>query len=412
MSQIRKVDVAVVGSGPAGHVAAVQMARLGLSCVLIGPEHGGKDGRTTALLGSSVPYLEALGLWDAIASKGQALRVMRLIDDTGRLFKAPTTEFDSSEIGLEAFGYNIDNNQLVACLHEAVRDLVEDERLFEDKQLARSVRLEGDHADVEMEDGSIWQARLAIAADGRNSIVRQAAGIEMRKWSYPQTALVVNLHHKNEAHRNISTEFHTKTGPFTLVPFREGYSSSLVCVVTAEDAERLKSLCRLELALELERRAHSIYGAFDVISDPQTFPLAGMVAKQFHGPRAAFIAESAHAFPPIGAQGLNLSLRDIAALADIIREDGIKDPGSLEVLETYGRMRRSDVWSRTAGVHMLNMSLISALPFGQGARSAGLALANMVPSLRKLMMKAGLDAPGKIGWTSRVMNKKERGAQG
>ena len=407
MSHMRKVDVAVVGSGPAGHVAAIQMAKLGLSCVLIGPEHSGEDGRTTALLGSSVPYLQSLGLWDAIEAEGQALRVMRLIDDTGRLFKAPTTEFDSSEIELDAFGYNIDNNRLVATLHAALK-AQDPEHLIQDKQFARSVRLEHDEARIEMEDGSIWQARLAIAADGRKSIVRDAAGIEMRKWTYPQTALVVNLHHPSTPHNNASTEFHTKTGPFTLVPYRDGVTSSLVCVVSDDDAERLKGMSRQALALELEQRAHSIYGAFNVISDPQSFPLSGMIAKTFYGPRSVLIAESAHAFPPIGAQGLNLTLRDISTLADVIRENGIEDPGAEEVVQTYGHSRRSDIWSRTAGVHMLNMSLISALPLGQGARTAGLALANMVPSLRKLMMKAGLDAPTKIGWSADAMRKPEK----
>nr|WP_319389179.1 UbiH/UbiF family hydroxylase [uncultured Cohaesibacter sp.] len=404
MLQSRQVDVAVVGSGPAGHVAAIQMIRLGFSCVLIGPAHDGTDGRTTALLGSSVPYLEGLGLWDAIKSEGQALRTMRLIDDTGRLFKAPTTEFQSSEIGLEAFGYNIDNNRLVASLHSALGGL-EMSRLIEDQQFASSVAFGGDRVHIDMADGTEWNARLVIAADGRKSIVREAAGIEMRKWSYPQAALVVNLHHGSTAHNNVSTEFHTKTGPFTLVPYRDGFTSSLVCVVTAEDAERLKAMEPEALALELERRAHSIYGALEVISTPQIFPLSGVMAKKFHGPRAALIAESAHAFPPIGAQGLNLTLRDISTLADVIREDGIKDPGSEEVLVAYDHMRRGDIWSRTAGVHMLNMSLISSLPFGQGARTAGLALANMVPTLRKFMMKAGLDAPGRIGWTSAAMKK-------
>ena len=131
------------------------------------------------------------------------------------------------------------------------------------------------------------------------------------------------------------------------------------------------------------------------------FPLSGMVAKQFHGVRAALIAESAHAFPPIGAQGLNLSLRDYRELW--LRLSGrakAQIPGLMMCWRAYGRMRRADIWSRTAGVHMLNMSLISALPFGQGARTAGLALAKMVPSLRKLMMKAGLDAPGQIGLSS------------
>ena len=396
MGEMQFVDVAVVGSGPAGHVAAIQMAQLGLSVALIGPAHSDKDGRTTALLGSSMRYLAHLGLWDGVKAKGQALRVMRLIDDTGRLLRAPTTEFDSSEIGLEAFGYNIDNNELVAALHDGLSEF-DAKLLIQDQQFARSVALDEEHAIIQMEDGNGWHAKLAIAADGRNSLVKDASGIEMRKWGYPQAALVVNLHHPGVSHHNSSTEFHTPTGPFTLVPYRDGYTSSLVCVVTPEIADELKAMDRERLALELERRAHSIYGAFEMISEPQIFPLAGMVAKDFQGLRAALIAESAHVFPPIGAQGLNLSLRDIEALAEAIEQSGMKDPGCHEVLEAYGRSRRSDIWSRTAGVHMLNMSLLSSLPFGQGVRTAGLALANMVPSFRRFMMKAGLDSPKRFG---------------
>ena len=396
--EIKQVDVAVVGSGPAGHVAAIQMAKLGLKTVLIGPAHSGADGRTTALLGSSVSYLQRLGLWDAVKAEGEALRVMRLIDDTGRLFRAPTTEFDSSEIGMEAFGYNIDNNKLVTALHQGL-DAARDS-LIEDQQFAASIALEDDHAIVTMEDGVIWHAKLAIAADGRQSLVKAAANVEMRKWSYPQAAFVLNLRHASTPHNNCSTEFHTKTGPFTLVPYEDGFTSSLVCVVTPETAADLQGMDKEALALELERRAHSIYGSFEIISDPQVFPLAGMVAKEFSGTRAALIAESAHVFPPIGAQGLNLSLRDIEALADAIDDagqDGRIDPGSDVLLSAYDRSRRADIWSRTAGVHMLNMSLLSSLPFGQGARTAGLALANMVPSFRRFMMKAGLDAPSRIG---------------
>lgn len=395
---VKKIDVAVVGSGPAGHVAAIQMAKFGLSTVLIGPGHTGTDGRTTALLGSSVSYLERLGLWQAVKAEGQALRVMRLIDDTGRLLRAPTTEFDSSEISLEAFGYNIDNNKLVAALHAGL-DGTQD-NLIEDQQFASSVSLDEDKASITMQDGTIWQAKLAIAADGRQSLVKAAANIEMRKWSYPQAAFVLNLRHGSTPHNNTSTEFHTKTGPFTLVPYQDAYTSSLVCVVTPETAAELKALSHETLALELERRAHSIYGAFEILTDPQVFPLAGMVAKGFCGPHAALIAESAHVFPPIGAQGLNLSLRDIEALADAIEDQGttgLQDPGNDKLLAAYDRSRRADIWSRTAGVHMLNMSLLSSLPFGQGARTAGLALANMVPSFRRFMMKAGLDAPSRIG---------------
>ncbi|SNY93334.1 2-octaprenyl-6-methoxyphenol hydroxylase [Cohaesibacter sp. ES.047] len=410
MSNEREIDIAIVGSGPAGHVAALQMARLGFSTVLIGPAHAGTDGRTTALLGSSAQYLESLGLWDAVRARGQALRVMRLVDDTGRLFRAPTTEFDSSEIGLEAFGYNIDNNLLVEALDEGLEG-IDSSLLHQDQQFAKSVELHDDHALIEMADGSAWRAKLAIAADGRKSLVKDAAGIEMRKWGYPQAAMVVNLSHPSTPHGNASTEFHTPTGPFTLVPYRDGRTSSLVCVVTSETAERLKAMDKDALEAELERRAHSIYGAFELASEPQVFPLSGMVAKAFHGKRAAMIAESAHVFPPIGAQGLNLSLRDIEALAKAItsqgEQDGTRDPGSDQVLSSYGSARLADIWSRTAGVHMLNMSLLSSLPFGQGARTAGLALANMVPPLRKFMMKAGLDAPTRIGKLGNALRKSD-----
>ena len=254
MSKANQVDVAIVGSGPAGHVAALQMARLGLSTILIGPAHSGADGRTTALLGSSMSQLERLGVWNDVTIHGQALRVMRLIDDTGRLFRAPTTEFDSSEIGLDAFGYNIGNNKLVDVLQD--RFHADGSGLLErDQQFARSVALKDDVAEVTMEDGTVWRARLAIAADGRNSRVRQAAGIDMRRWSYPQAALVVNLRHSASAHNNVSTEFHTKTGPFTLVPYEDQRTSSLVCVVTPEVAEALKAMDSSALSLELERRA-------------------------------------------------------------------------------------------------------------------------------------------------------------
>lgn len=396
MSEIKYADIAVVGSGPAGHVAAIQMAKLGLSCVLIGPDHPGTDGRTTALLGSSMTYLESLDLWHEVKAQGQPLRVMRLFDDTSRLVRAPATEFDSSEIGLEAFGYNINNNKLVVALH---KDLGSLSGLVQDKQFANSVSLHQDHALIAMEDGTSWQVKLAIAADGRNSLVKEASGVEMRKWSYPQAAFVLNLRHKDMSHNNVSTEFHTPSGPYTLVPYEDMHTSSLVCVVTPEEAEKLKAMERDALVLELEKRAHHIYGAFELLTEPQIFPLAGMVAKKFSGTRAALIAESAHVFPPIGAQGLNLSLRDIEELASQIKtafEQGEKDPGSAAILKGYDEARRSDIWSRTAGVHMLNMSLLSSLPILQGMRTAGLAMAKHFAPLRKLLMKAGLDSPARF----------------
>ncbi len=161
-----------------------------------------------------------------------------------------------------------------------------------------------------------FSAKLAVAADGRRSTLREAAGIEVKSWSYPQVAVVLNLEHRLP-HQQVSTEFHTSTGPFTLVPL-PGRQSSLVCVETADGAADLLAMTEEKLEAELERRAHSILGRFKLSTKPQSFPLSGLTATSLVGPRLALVGETAHVFPPIGAQGLNLSLRDIRDLISVV----------------------------------------------------------------------------------------------
>ncbi|MEP2705484.1 MAG: UbiH/UbiF family hydroxylase [Roseibium sp.] len=383
-------DVAVVGGGPAGRIAALAFAHQGLSVALIATQAIESDGRTTALWQQSLDLLRSIGVWANLEANAAPLKKMRMIDATGRLIRAPEVTFDSAELGIETFGYNVLNKGLNIALEDAC---VVSENITSITELASHVHFGSACAEITTESGKVIKARLAVAADGRRSVLRNTAGIEVKRWSYPQEALVLNLEH-SIPHHSVSTEFHTPTGPFTLVPL-PGHQSSLVCVETAEEAARLKSLPATDLERELERRAHSILGRFKLASLPQTFPLSGMTAKSLVGPRLALIGETAHVFPPIGAQGLNLSMRDIADLAKGL--SGAKqrqiDLGDPSILETYEKKRFSDIRQRTNAVDMLNRSLLTDFLPVQIARSGGMYLAGKVGPFRRLLMREGM-APG------------------
>ena len=383
-------DIAIAGGGPSGRIAALTLAQQGLSCIVIAPKASRADGRTTALWQKSVDLLRDIGIWADIEGNAAPLKRMRMIDATGRLFRAPEVVFDSAELGLEEFGFNILNSDLNAVLEkscEAQAGLA----VIDDSVV--DVDFGADLATLKTASGKTIAAKLAVAADGRHSRLREAADIEVRRWSYPQEAVVLNLEHRLP-HQNSSTEFHTPTGPFTLVPL-PGRQSSLVCVETPEGAAALLALEPQKLALELERRAHSILGAFSLASQPQSFPLSGLGAKKLVGPRLALIGETAHVFPPIGAQGLNLSLRDIFDLAAVLlaADRTHADIGSTSVLASYERKRLGDVQSRTNAVDLLNRSLLTGFLPVQLARSAGMYLAGKVGPLRRMLMREGL-APG------------------
>ncbi len=383
-------DIAVVGAGPSGLTAALVCAHAGFSTVLIAPTVDQLDGRTTALLQASVDLLDGIGVWERLRPLATPLSRMRMVDDTGRLIRAPEVTFDCSELGLEAFGYNLLNKDLNRTLEEAAG---QHENLHFIRQKASGFVYGDDYAGIHLEDGRKLTASLVIAADGRNSAARAAANIDVRRWDYPQMAVVLNLTHERP-HGETSTEFHTPTGPFTLVPL-PGRSSSLVCVVTPEQASSLTALSDEDLARELERRSHSILGKVTIATSPQKFPLSGLTAKSVSGQRLALIGEAAHVFPPIGAQGLNLGLRDVASLGTLLsraKAQG-KDVGGPELLAAYARDRKLDISSRTAAVDALNRSLLTDFLPIQIARSAGLYLADRIPPLRRLLMREGI-APG------------------
>jgi 2-octaprenyl-6-methoxyphenol hydroxylase len=367
-------DVVVIGGGPAGVAAAIALAETGASTALIARRAPYGDNRTTALLGGSVDFLEQLEVWPRCKDKAAPLQTMRLVDDTGRLIRAPEVRFSCDEIGLDVFGYNIDNRALMTALEERAAELSALTR-FDDE--AETISPEDADVAIHTRDGKSLSARLVVGADGRQSLCREAAGIEVRRRELNQAAATFNISH-SRPHRNISTEFHTR--------------SSVVWVAAPREAERLIALTDDELSEAAERQSHSILGRIAVEPGRHLFPLAIEQPRQFGQHRIALVGEAAHVLPPIGAQGLNMGLRDAADIADIVRQAMLsgEDPGSPRVLKGYDSTRRSDVASRTFAIDAANRSLLSDFLPMQTLRAVGLHLIGSIGPLRRLAMREGL----------------------
>jgi 2-octaprenyl-6-methoxyphenol hydroxylase len=381
-----KAEIAVVGGGPSGLIAALALGVAGVEAILFAPPMASPDRRTTALLDGSVQALKRLAVWDSLSSHTAPLEKLRLVDGTNRLVRAPEVLFSCGELGLDAFGHNIENESLRSVLRAAVGRMP---TISVVEQAVAKVSV-ADDAVLLAHDGGEVAVSLVIAADGRRSLCREAAGIGTSRREFPQVALTMNLRH-SRPHENTSTEFHTETGPFTLVPL-PGQRSSLVCVVDPQQAEELSALDDATLGRDIERRAHSILGRMEIDGARGRFPLAIETADRLAARRIALVGEAGHLLPPIGAQGLNLGIRDavtIAELAVVALRDG-KDAGVDEVLSAYEKTRKADVGSRALAVDLFNRSLLSGFLPAHVARAVGLEAASRIGPLRRAVMRQGL----------------------
>ncbi|MEW9837957.1 UbiH/UbiF family hydroxylase [Mesorhizobium marinum] len=384
---IETPPIIVAGTGPVGLIAALALADLGIPVVLAGRAPAAADRRTTALMTPALDYLDRLGVLEGLKRKAAPLKAMRIVDATGRVVRSPPVTFRAAEIGQDHFGLNIPNRDLNEALEAALASRPGVDR--RDVMIA-AWTIAADEVVARLDDGAVVEGALAVAADGRLSPARKAAGIRTSATAYPQAALVLNFAH-SRGHGFVSTEFHTETGPFTQVPL-PGDRSSLVWVVRPNTAEELIALSDAALSARIEERMQSMLGKVSVEAGRQVYPLGATLPARFAQNRVALVGEAAHVFPPIGAQGLNLGIRDVRDLVGIVGEN-IPDPGSDRAMAAYDRKRRPDVLARAGAVNLLNRSLLSDMLPAQIARSAGLGVVGGLAPLRALFMREGLQ-PG------------------
>ena len=383
MSRMKIYDIVVAGTGPAGLATALLAEYAGLDVALIGPRENADDGRTTTLMLPALRILEHAGIDSRFGGRAAALKTMRIIDGTKRLIRSPVSTFEAFEIGETHFGMNIPNRVLNATLAGNVRATGVRWR----ETIVSGWTLKADHNLAALEDGATVRAKLVAAADGRNSPARAAAGLSVRLSAHGQAAFVTTFSHER-AHNGVSTEFHTEYGPFTAVPL-PGNRSSLVWVTKPHRAEELLATPADELSFRIENRMESVLGKVTVDGGLQVYPLSSGLPSAFAAKRIALVGEAAHVFPPIGAQGLNLGIRDAADLI-AVAESNRADPGSDSAMRMYEGKRRPDIVARTGAVSLLNRSLLSDSPPAQIARSLGLAALSGFAPLRGFFMREGM----------------------
>ncbi len=374
--------VFVAGAGPAGIAAAALFAKEGVATALVAPA-AAEDPRTVALMQPSIQLLRYLDIWPGnLEAQTSPLRKLKIIDDTGSLIVAPNLEFDSEELNLGAFGWNIPLGLLLPALRKRAEDL----GVTFIEATVTSARSSGDAIHIALSNTSEISATLCLAADGANSAMRKAAGIATDTWSYDQTAIATSFAH-TMGHDNVSTEYHKSAGPFTTVPLPDK-RSSLVWMERPARAEALIAMSEGELAAEIQIETHGELGLISNLGPRKSFPMKGLTARQFAKDRVILIGEAAHVVPPIGAQGLNMSLRDAALAADLILAG--KDAGSDRLMAEYNALRRAEVLPRQQLIDLMNKSLLLGLLPLEVARALSLSALRYVGPLKHFIMERGL----------------------
>ncbi|MFT7369364.1 MAG: 2-octaprenyl-6-methoxyphenol hydroxylase [Alteromonas macleodii] len=394
-------DIFISGGGIAGLTSAAAFGAAGFSVVITDPMRPitdrttqGADLRTTAFLQPAREFLISAGLWDHLEPFATPLQIMRIIDAGGT---DPTPriarDFDAADISDLPFGWNVSNWLL---RREIVAQLTELHNVdFRTGVGFASLITRTNEARVTLTDGTRITAKLVIGADGRNSPVRQAAGIEAKTTRYGQKAITFAVTH-DAPHNNVSTEIHRSGGPFTLVPLPDHDGKPCSAVVWMEDgpeANRLAALPEPKFNALASLRSAGTYGTLTLASRRMIWPIISQISARITSERVALVAEAAHVVPPIGAQGLNMSLSDVACLLNLAKDSG-STLGNADMLAKYHRTRDADIRLRVTGVGMLNRISQSQNPLLRDLRAKGIEALYGIEPIRKTLMKLGLGAKG------------------
>lgn len=385
-------DILISGGGIAGMCAAAAFGSKSYSVICVDPMPDNAaskpDLRTTAFLQPSQALLEAAGLWEGLGPIAAPLQIMRIVDAGGehpepRVVK----DFDASDLSDAPFGWNFTNMAIreVALARLNVLPNVE----FRAGTSTQRIMTRESEALVSLSDGTRISAKLLIGADGRHSPTRNAVGIDVKTTRYGQKAVVFCVSH-DEPHGNVSTEVHRSGGPFTLVPLpdRDGkHMSAIVWMDHGPECVARMALSDDELSAAATERSAGINGILSVEGPRAIWPIISQIAPRLTAERTALIAEAAHVVPPIGAQGLNMSLGDLRVLLEAAEKH---DLGSRAMLDAYEKGRHPEVRLRVTGIDMLNRASMAG---AQGLRDMRAGMLNAfyaVGPVRKTLMKAGL----------------------
>ncbi len=389
-------DILVSGGGIAGLTAACAFGAAGHRVICVDPAppvteaaDPTSDLRSTAFLQPARQTLIAAGIWDLLQDHATPLQIMRLADAGGESNEIrKVADFDALEVSGMPFGWNFPNWLLRRELLNRIADLPDVS--FLPGISTKTLTTRESEAIVRLSDGRSVRAALVVAADGRNSPVRSMVNIRVKTRRYGQKALAFTVSH-TEPHHNVSTEIHRSGGPFTLVPLpdRDGkHHSAIVWMETGPHAKKLAEMPPEEFDAALNARSCGVLGKLTLESRLTLWPIISQMAERLSGQRTALVAEAAHVIPPIGAQGLNMSLADIQCLLELFSD--APDIGAQALLDRYHRKRWPDIKARVTGVDILNRAAMAESPSLRDLRMKGLTSLHGIKPLRKVAMQAGL----------------------
>ena len=397
-SEHTPADVLIGGAGVAGLALAVALREglgSGFTVVVADPslDRMGNDPRASAIVAAARRLLATIGAWERVAEEAQPILDMVVTDSRlGDAVRPVFLTFDGDLGPGEPFAHMVENGPLQAALLERAR--------------APGVVLRGDavagfapaatHLDVELAGGARLPVRLLVAADGARSAIRTQAGIATRGWNYGQSAIVTTVAHERD-HGGRAEEHFLPAGPFAILPLT-GKRSSLVWTEKRAEAARIVALSEGEFHGELERRFGLHLGEIKALDRPRAFPLSYFVARSFIGERLALVGDAAHVIHPIAGQGLNMGLRDVAALAEVVVDAARlgTDFGQADVLERYQRWRRFDTMAMGLATNSLNFLFSNRSTLLRTVRDIGLGLVDRVPPLKDMFIRQAAGLSGEV----------------
>ena len=414
MSEHLSVAVCVVGAGPVGGTLACRVAAAGIDTVVVDRaalppmEHPAFDGRAYAVAAGSRRLLREAGVWDRLAEPACPIENIRISDGrVGRRASPLFLHFDHRDAGAdaEAFGWMVEARSLRVALNTRMHDLA---GLHVFAPASAEVERRDDGALVRIEGGPVIECRLVVAAEGRDSPLREAARIPVTRLPYRQTSIVCAVSHA-QPHHNTALEHFLPSGPFAQLPMRAspdaeaGGAANVSAIVWTERtsiAERMLLLDDARLAVEIGRRLGDHLGAVRIIGRRWRYPLAALHAHRYADTRLVLAGDAAHAIHPVAGQGLNLGFRDAIALSDLLIEASHRgeDPGAPALLARYQRLRRPDNLLMLAATDALDRLFSNDHPLLRMARDVGIAAVHRAPPLKRLFMRQAMGlAPGSGG---------------